>query len=222
MHLRTWALSTSSEGARSPINCQYLDRFLRRGCLAATPGVTISPDQTEQQGVPCVRLRFHLPQGSQSNGVTSIPVLIPTAFVGTDNVHTTLIFYALVEEIIGWLARVGPRHSLIRLYLNNNGQQLPRSYSTSWQQLHSGFTLFINSLRHSETLFPSLGQFSGTFGVIVVAQATTPSGESSSDFAVSLIISNRQRMSLFLPRRVANLGRDFAIDWLEIQNEFSN
>jgi hypothetical protein len=183
--------------------------------------MTISADQTEELGVHCVRLHFHLPQEIQSNAITSIPVLIPRAFVGTDNYQTTLIFYALVEEIIGWLAHVGPKHSLIRLYRKNNGQQAQRSYSSGWQDLHSGFTTFINSLRHSQTLFPELGQIVGTFGVIEVAQARTSSGEISSDLAISLTLSNKQRLSLFLPRTVASLPRDFMLDWLELQNEFS-
>ena len=62
---------------------------------------------------PCVRLRFHLPQGSQSNGITTIPVLLPITYVGTDIYQATFSFYALLEEVIGWLARVGPEHSLI-------------------------------------------------------------------------------------------------------------
>jgi len=124
--------------------------------------------------------------------------------------------------MIGWLARVGPKNSLIRLYLNNNGQPPHHLYSTSWQQLHSGFTQLINSLRDSDTLFPSLGHFSSTFGVIEVSQARTPSNEISSDFALSLTLNNRRRMSLFLPRRIGNLGRDFALDWVVIQNGFSN
>jgi hypothetical protein len=221
MRLRTWALSTSNEGARSPVNFQFLDGLLRRGCLAATPGVTISADQTEELGVPCVRLHFHLPQEIQSNATTSIPVLIPIAFVGTDKVQATPIFYALVEEVIGWLACVGPKHSLVRLYVKNHGQQLSRSYSSSWQHLHSAFTLFISSLRHSETLFPDLGQFSGTFGVIEVAQARTSSDGISSGFIMNLTLSSREQMSLFLPRAVANLPRDIMLDWVEVQNEFS-
>jgi hypothetical protein len=221
VRLRAWALSTSSTGARSPANCQYLDGLLRRGCLATTPGVTISADQAEALGVACVRIHFHLPQEIQSNSITSIPVLIPRAFVGTDINQNTFIFYALVEEIIGWLAHIGPKHSLLRLYRRNNGQQNQHSYSSGWQDLHSGFTTFINSLRHSHTLFPVLGQFVGTFGVIEVAQARTSSGEISSDFVVRLTLSNRQQMSFFLPRTVANLPRDFMLDWLELQNEFS-
>jgi hypothetical protein len=221
MRLRTWTLSTSNEGARSPVNCEYLHGLLRRGCVAATPGVTISADQTEELGVPCVRIHFHLPQEIQSNAVTSIPVLIPIAFVGTDNIQTELIFYALVEEMIGWLACVGPKHSLIRLYVKNNGQQAQRSYSSSWQDLHGGFATFITSLRRSETLFPGLGRFVDTFGVMEVTRARTSSDEISPDFAVSLTLSNRQQMSLFLPLTVANLPRDFMLDWLELQNEFS-
>ena len=183
--------------------------------------MTISIDQTEEQGLPCIRLKFHLPQESHSNGITSIPVLLPTALVGTNQCQSSMIFYALIEELIGWLARIGPKHSLVRLCQQNNGQPLPRSYSSSWQDLHSGFTLFINSIRESQSPFPGLGQFNGTFGVIEVAQARTSSDEIASDYFVSLTLSNKQRMSLFLPRRVAMLPRDFMLDWLEAQNEFS-
>ena len=221
MRLRTWAISTSDDAAGSAANSRYLDWLLRRGCLATGPGVTISMDQTEEQGLPCIRLKFHLPQESHSNGVTSIPVLLPTAFVGTNQCQTFLIFYALIEEVIGWLAHIGPKHSLIRLHQQNNGQPLPRSYSSGWQDLHSGFALFISSMRESQGNFPGLGQFNCTSGVMEVAQARTSSDEITSDYLVSLTLSNKQRMSLFLPRRVAILPRDFMLDWLEVQNEFS-
>ena len=218
MHLRAWALSTSDNGARSGANCQVLEGLLRRGRLATTH--TISMGESEEQGVHCIRLQFHLPQECQSNRVTSIPVLVPTAFVGTNTYQSNVIFYALVEEMIGWLARVGPKHSLLRLYLKNHGQ-LPRSYSSHWHDLHSGFTLFINSMRVIQSHFPGLGQFSGTFGTIEVAQARTPSGDTSPDYFVILTLDNNQQMTLVLPRRVATLPRDFMLDWLEAQNEFS-
>ena len=221
MRLRTWAISTNDSAAGSAANSRYLDGVLRRGCLAPTLGVTISIDQTEEQGMPCIRLKFHLPQESHSNGVTSIHVLLPTALVGTNQYQTSLIFYALIEELIGWLAGIGPKHSLIRLYRNQNGQPLPRSYSSAWQELHSGFTLFISCIRESENPFPGLGQFTGTFGVLEIAQARTPSDEVTSDYFVTITLSNKRQMSLFLPRRVAILPRDFMLDWLEAQNEFS-
>lgn len=219
MRLREWALSTSDSGARSADNCRVLDGLLRRGRLATTP--TISVGECEAQGVHCIRLQFHLPQECQSNGVTSIPVLVPTAIVGTNAYQNTYIFYALVEELIGWLARIGPKHSLVRLYLNNNGQQLPRSYASHWQDLHSGFTLFINGMRSMQSHFPGPGQISGMFGAINVAQARTSSGDISGDYLVTLTLSSRQQMSLFLPRTVAKLPQELMFDWLEAQNEFS-
>ena len=146
---------------------------------------------------------------------------MPTAIVGTNTYQTTSIFYALVEELIGWLARIGPKHSLVRLYLNNNGQQLPRSYSSHWQDLHSGFTLFINGMRSVQSHFHGPGQISGTFGAIDVAQARTPSGDISGDYLVTLTLSSRQQMSLLLPRTVAKLPQELMFDWLEAQNEFS-
>lgn len=221
MRLRTWALSESNEGARSTVNCQYIDGLLRRGCLATRPGLTISSDHTEENGVPCVRLRFHVPQESGSNASTSIPVLVPSAFVGTDIMTTAFIFYALVEEIILRLANIGPKHTLIRLSRHNDSRRLPHSYSPSWQHLHNGFTMFISSLRHDEARFPGLGRFSGPLGDIEVAQARTPSDEISSDYVVVITLSNKQRMGLFLPRNVAHLPRDLWLDWLELQNQFS-
>ena len=217
MRLRTWALSESNEGARSTINRRYLDGLLRRGCLAPRPGLTISSDQTEEAGVPCVRLRFHVPH---SNASTSIPVLVPIAFVGTDKIRSNLIFNALVEEMIAWLGRIGPKHTLIRLSGHDHGR-LPHSHSPSWQQWHSGFTLFISSLRNDEARFPGLGRSSGTLGSIEVAQARTSSYEISSDYVVVITLSNKQRMGLFLPRNVAHLPRDLWLDYLELQNEFS-
>ena len=62
-------------------------------------------------------------------------------------------FYSSIEEIIGWLAGVGHKHSLIRLYLNNRSESLAHSSSSSWQQLHSCFVLFITSLRRSHRQF---------------------------------------------------------------------
>ena len=219
MRLRTWALSTGNDDARSADNCRVLDGLLRHGRLANTP--TISVGESEEEGVHCIRLQFHLPQGCQSNGITSIPVLVPTTCVGTDNNQTPLIFYALLEELIGWLAGIGPQHSLIRLHIHNNGQQLPRSYSSDWQQHHSSFTRFISSMRDIQNPFPGLGQFNGSLGVMELAQARTPSGDISSDYSVTITLSDRRQMSVFLPHTVAKLPRDFVFDWLEVQNEFS-
>lgn len=63
---------------------------------------------------------------------------------------------------------------------------------------------------------------SGAFGVIEVTQARTSSQDVSEDYIVTLTLGNRQRMSLFLPRRVAQLGEEWWLDWLESQNEFSS
>ena len=183
--------------------------------------MTISIDDTQEQGLPCKRLWFHLPQGFHANGVTAIPVLVPSAMMGTNQYQTPLIFYSLVEELIGWLARIGPKHSLVRLYLNNHQQQLPRSYSSHWRDLHSGFTMSISSMRDIPSLIPGSGHLSGTFGAIEVVQARTSSGVLSGDYIVTLTLNNNQQMSLLLPRGVATLPREFMFDWLEAQNEFS-
>lgn len=222
MRLREWALSTGNEGARSIANHQFIDGLLRQGCLVANPGARISSDYTEEQGVRCVRLRFHLPNDSHSDAGQSIAVLVPTACVGTDIIQAPIVFYALVEETILRLANIVPKHTLVRLYHHDNRQRHPRSYSSSWRHTHSQFSLLISSLRGSLALFPGLGQISSAIGVMEITQAMTSSDESSSDFVVTLTLSTKQAMALFLPRRVATLPRDFMLDWLDVQNEFSS
>lgn len=222
MNLRVWAYSTSDGGARSPANNRFLDGLLHRGSLAAAPGMAITVNQAMEQGIPCVRLHFHLPQQFHSTGVATIPVLVPTACIGTGSYQPHDIFYSLLEEIIGWLAQVGPKNTLVRLYLKNHDHPLVESYSSNWQMLHNGFALFISSLRQSSNSFPGLGQLSGSYGVIEVTQARTSSGHLSADYAVTLALNNRLRMSLYLPRSVAKLPKDWLLDWLEIQNEFSD
>jgi hypothetical protein len=96
--------------------------------------MTISVNQTAEQGVPCIALHFYLPQVYHSTGVESIPVVVPTACVGTGIYQPIEIFYALIEEIIGWLAHVGPKDTLVRLYHQYHGQPPTRSYSLNWQQ----------------------------------------------------------------------------------------
>jgi len=169
-----------------------------------------------------VCLRFHLPGAYHSNGVESIPILIPATCIGTGVCQPNLVFHALLEEIIGWLARVGPKNTLVRLYHQNHGQFLIHSNSLDWRQRHSGFTLSINSLRYTNDSFAGLGQISGSFGVIDVVQATTSSGHVSADYVVTLTLKNKQSMSLFLPRSVAQLPNDWLLDWLQVQNEFSS
>jgi hypothetical protein len=154
--------------------------------------------------------------------VEFIAILVPTVCVGTGHYQPNFIFYSLIEEIIAWLAGVGPRNTLIRLYIQNNGQPHARSYSSSWQLLHNGFTIFIESLRQSYHQFPGLGQVSGGFGFIEFAQARTSANHVSWDYVVTLTLNNRQQMSLFLPRTVAQLPRDWLLDWITIQNEFSS
>jgi len=183
--------------------------------------MTITYDQTLQQDTPCIRLYFHLPLACQSNGTRSILVLVPNACLGTGIYQTQYIFYALIEEVIGWLACVGPKHTLVRLYLNNNGEPLPRSYSSGWMRLHNSFMLFITSVRESHHQFPGQGRMSGDFGVIEVTQARTSSEEISADYIVTMTLGNGQRMRIFLPRSVAQLPQDWMLDWLEVQNEFS-
>jgi len=222
MYLHAWAHSTSDAGARSDANCRFLDGLLRLGSVAATPGVTIAVDQTVEQGIPCIRINFLLPHTCPSTGIRSIPVLVPTACVGTGTFPTHYVFNALIEEIISWLAHIGPKHTLVRLYRNNHGQPLAHSHSTSWQQLHGAFASFISSLRASHHHFPGLGQMSGASGIIEVTQARTSSQQASADYIVTLTLGNRQQMSLYLPHSVGQLPREWMFDWLEIQNEFSS
>ena len=172
--------------------------------------MTITVDQKVEQGVPCVQTLFRLPQAF---GGSSIPV----TSVGTGTLQPITIFHTFLQEIIGGLAHIGSKNGLLRLYHCNQGQSLPRSYLLEWQQLHSGFIVFISSLRSSNQ-FPGLGQMSGAFGVLEVAQARTPAGD---NYIVTLTPNNRQRMSLLLPRSVAQLGTEWLLDWLEVQNEFS-
>ena len=117
------------EGARSQANCRLLDALLRLGSLVVTDGVTIAVDQTVGGGIPCLRMSLYLPQTCHSTGVRSIPLLVPAACVGTDTFQSILIFYALIEEIMGWLAGVGPNHIVVRLYCDDYGQPLARSRS---------------------------------------------------------------------------------------------
>ena len=222
MHLRGWAYSTSNGGARSPANHRFLDNLLNHGSLAAAPGMAITINQVVEQGIPCIRLHFHLPQVYHSTGVATIPVLVPTACVGTGRLQPLDVFYSLVEEIIGWLAQVGTKSTLVRVYVQNQGRPLVQSYSSNWQSLHNGFALFVNSLRQPGNSFPGLGQLSGTYGVVEVTQARTSSGRVSADYIVTLTLNTGQRMSLYLPRSVAQLPKDWLLDWLEIQNEFSH
>jgi len=64
MRLRTWALPTRSEGARSPVNCQYPDVLLLRGCPGCYAwGVTITPDQTMEQWRTLCTLTLPPPPG---------------------------------------------------------------------------------------------------------------------------------------------------------------
>src|SRR5258708_39236845 len=118
MRLRVWAHSTERDGARSPAHCIFLDGLLRRGSVATMPD-TISVDQATAHDIPCVQIHFRLPRLCQSSGVSSIPVLIPSSSVGTGNVQLEVVFCALLEEIIGWLAGVGPKNTLVRLFGNN-------------------------------------------------------------------------------------------------------
>jgi hypothetical protein len=206
MRLREWALSYAPDGARSPANCEYLDGLLRRGDLTAPPGVTISGHPTEVQGVSCMQLHFHLPPQSHCNGTTSIPVQLPTSFVGTVAIDS--IFCSLIEEIIAWLAGVGPKHSLVRLACHSRRPQ-PRS----------GFSEFIESLRRSYHHFPGLGLVSGATGVLQVAQATTPS-HVSGDLILSLTLGDRRQLSLFVPRSIGVLPFALILDWIEVQDRF--
>jgi hypothetical protein len=208
------------DGARSPANHQFLHGFLRHGSMVTMHGTTIEVGQTVEQGVPCFRLAFLLPQACQLNSMRAIAVLVPNPWVGTGIADPITIFYALIEEIIGWLANVGPKHTLIRLYNSDRRQPLP--HSPNWNQLHSGFISFIDKLRPSRDSFINVGQLSGAFGVIEVSQARTPAHDVSADFIVTLTLSNRQQMSLFLPRSVAQLPFEWMLDWLEVQNTFSS
>jgi len=221
MQLYAWAHSMSIDGARSISNCEFLVRVLGDRVSVAMTGTTISASQTVEKGVACIRLLFHLPLACQTNAVSAIPVLVPDAWAGSGSVEPTDIFDALIEEIIILLGGFGPRHSLIRLYQNNDGRR-PHQHSSGRQQPHDGFLLFFNILRQSHHSFPSLGEVSGAFGVLEVAQARTPSHEVSGDFIVTVTLSNREQMSLFLQRSIARLPMDWMLDWLEVQHRFSS
>lgn len=181
--------------------------------------MTISVDEIVVEGIPCFRIHFHLPHVYHSTGVESIAVLVPTAYVGTRIYQHIHIFNALLEEIIGWMAGVGPKHSLVRLYHQNNRE--PLAFSPDWQKVQDGFTVFIRSFRQSCSSFPGLGQISNSHGVIEVTQARTSSGHDSADYILTLTLNNRQRMSLFVSQRVVLLTWDWLLDWLEAQNSFS-
>ena len=220
MRLREWALSTSHDGARSRLNCQYLDALLHHGSHADTPGSSISVDQTAYCGIPCLRVHFQLPRMFQATGVRSIPVLVPNGWTG---IHQNMIFYSLIEELIRWMAGVGPTRTLVRLYRSNHGQELARSYLSAWHELNSGFVLFITSLRDSPNELPGLGQLlSGALGYIEVSQARSSSHDVSPDYIVTITLNNRRRVSLFLPRAVAQLPQDWLFDWLEVQIELQS
>ena len=180
--------------------------------------MTISVDQGTVQAVPCITVHFRLPQ---EYGGDSVRVLVPTASL-TGTFVPIHIFYALLEEMIALQARVGPQNSLVRVFIDNDGQPLPQSWSPSWHQLHSGFSLFITSLRQSGNGFPGLGQISGAFGVIEVTHARRSSGVILADYVVTLALNNGQRMSQSVPYSVAVLPTEWLLDWLEVKNEFSS
>jgi hypothetical protein len=218
MLLRTWLHST--DGARSAENTSFLDGLLHRGCKVAPPGATISINETVEQDVPLIQLSFKIPEPCHSTGVSSIPVWVPRTCVGTNFIQPNVIFYALSEETIGWLAGVGPKHSLCRLYGPNNRQHV-QSFSSDWHQVRDRFHSFISSLRETHTLFPVLGQMSGAFGTIEVARAMTRSGEIAMGYTVTLALSSGNNMVLYLPIRVAQLPRQWVLDWLEVQVQFA-
>ena len=214
MYLRTWAHSTLDGGARSPSNHQFLAGLLRHGSLTAPPDIAVS--RMEEQGVPCLHLAFHLPHVFHDTGVTTIPVLIPSAYIGTGSYEPVDIFYCLLEGVISWLAGTGPIHTLIQLYRRSHGQPLAPSSSPH-------FSIFIDSLRRQpQSSSSGLGQMSGTLGVIEVMQARTWSGHISADYIANLTLSDGRHMSFHLPRSVAMLGKDWLLDWLSIQIAFSN
>ena len=180
-------------GARSAENRHFLDGLLRHHAKVAR-GTTISVDQTVKQSIPCTAIKFSLPLGCQSNGVTTIPVIVPTAWLGTTILAHDDIFYALIEEIIVWLAGVGPKHTLMRLYHDNHnhGQRLPQLFRG--ERPHSDFESFISNLRQSQNHLPDLDEASGALGVMEVTQARTPSHQVSADFIVTLTLNNRERI----------------------------
>ena len=218
MRLHAWAHSISIDGAGSPANLQFLSGLLNRGSMAATPGMTISVDQATLQGIHCICVHFYPPQEYRGD---SVPVLVPAACLGTGKYQPKHIFYALLEEIVAWLASVCPINTLVWLYQNNNSHPLPQLYSLNWQQLHSDLELFITSLRPSGNGYPGLGLISGAFGVLEVTQARTSSGEILADYVITLTLNNEQRMQLLLPHSVAQLPTEWLLDWLEVRNEFS-
>ena len=80
--------------------------------MAATLGMSISVDQATLQAILSVRVHSHLPQ---EYGGDSVRVLVPTPCLRTGTIQPNSLFYTPLEEIISWLARIGPQISLVRL-----------------------------------------------------------------------------------------------------------
>ena len=138
---------------------------------------------------------------------------------GSGLLELTNIFNSLVQNIIIWLRRAGSDHSLMRLYRND---RRPHQHSSDGQRPHGGFLTCFNILRQSNYSFSSIGEVSGAFGTLRIAPGLTSSDKISAYFIVTITLSNRERMWIFLERGIAQLPMDWVLDWLEMQHRFSS
>jgi hypothetical protein len=198
----------SFDGARSPANQNFLANLLRHDNRDGVNETSISLEDKVEQGLPFIIIHFHLPQAFQPNNVRTIPVRIPGVYIGTGTLQPGDIYSSLIEEMISWMAGLGPKHSIVRLHYNHR-LRLPLSSS-------SGFTTLIDGLRRSQHHFPGLG----ALGVMEVVQATTSSHDTSGDYKVTLTLSNGRQLSLFIPRGIGVLPFALVLDWIEVQDKF--
>lgn len=204
-------------------NCRFLDELLHHGAGEVTHGTTtILVEQKVEHDLPCTNLLFRLPQTHHPSDVKTISVLVPNAWLGTPALNHNDIFSALIEEMIVWLARISPRHTLVRLHLENDNHAQRYPQSSSSEQSRNGFSAFINSLRNSQNHCSGLGQTSGSLGTMEVMHAMTSFNEVSAHYIVTLAPSTRQRMSVFVPRNIEQLPLDWLLDWLEVQDRFAS
>ena len=192
--------------------------------MVGVPGMKISPCVAEEQGVQCICLDFHLPEVHHSSGMSSFPVLVPSERLRTGFYQPMDIFNSLLEEIILWLARFRPRHSLIQLHERSNSKTLDNSNLPlpCRNLLHSAFASYVNSLREPVASFPLFGQTSSTYGDIELALEGTFDEEHKGCHRLSLTLPNRDRISWCCPIEITYLTTDLLLDWLEIQNMFYN
>ena len=152
--------------------------------------------------------------------MVSIIIWVPAACIGTGFYLAEDVFYSLLEEIIGWVGCVGSKQSIDRVYLRRRLHPSPFNPS-EMQLLFSGFETFIESIRQPQVSFPGPGRIRVSYGDIEIRQAVNLDGEVMEDYAVRLTLDNGRGMTLHLPRGVTELPKDWILDWLKIQNEFT-